>query len=104
MKKVFFTSNDVIQGRDCADLGEYGTFSAYYILIDPEHPETVRAVGTLETMPAHLKEPVTIPAATLDLDLDLEPFDVAKTLTAADLFNAPWRGWTCDDIPEGWEY
>lgn len=103
MKKVFFTSNDVIQGRDCADLGEYGTFSAYYILIDPEHPETVRAVGTLETMPTHLEEPVTIPA-TLDLDLDLEPFDVAETLTAADLFNAPWRGWGCEDIPEGWEY
>jgi len=114
MKKVFFTSNDVIQGRDCADLGEYGTFSAYYILIDPEHPETVRAVGTLETMPAHLKEPVTIPA-TLDIDLGpfyddptgqdlLPPPEVVEEMTAADLFNAPWRGWTCDDIPEGWEY
>lgn len=112
--KVFFTSDDVIGGRHIADLGKFGTFSADHVLIDPEHLETVRAVGTLETMPAHLKEPVTIPA-TLDIDLGpfyddptgqdlLPPPEVVEEMTAAYLFSAPWRGWTCDDIPENWIY
>jgi len=117
--KVFFTSDDVIGGRHIADLGKFGTFSADHVLIDPEHLETVRAVGTLETMPAHLDEPVTIPAT---LDIDLHPFwddpdtkdptaqptfppsDVVETLGAADFFLAPWLGWGCEDIPEDWKY
>jgi hypothetical protein len=119
MKKLLFADDDVIAGRHIADLGEYGTFSADHILVTPELPVVVRAVGTLETMPAHLEEPVVIPA-TLDLDLgpfwddpeneDLcaqptyPPADVVETLTAADFFQAPWRGWGCEDIPEEWKY
>ena len=99
MMKKTFTSNDVVQGRDWADLGEYGDFRADYVVVNPARQ--VQAVGTLYTMPTHMGEPVAIPA-TLDLHLalDLDP----TGMTAADLFNAPWLGWTCDDIPEGWEY
>jgi hypothetical protein len=99
MMKKTFTSNDVVQGRDWADLGEYGDFRADYVVVNPARQ--VQAVGTLYTMPTHMGEPVAIPA-TLDLhlDLDLDP----TGMTAADLFNAPWLGWTCDDIPAGWKY
>jgi hypothetical protein len=97
-----FTSDDVIAGRHLADLGEYGEFRADYILIDPERPAHIQAVGTLVTMPDHMEEPVTIPAS---LDIDLEsPADVVGMAAASDLFNAPWRGWTCDDIPASWKY
>ena len=102
MVKKTFTSNDIIQGRDWADLGEYGDFRADYVVVNPVDM-TVQAVGTLYTMPAHLEEPVTIPATLdlyLDLDLDLDP----TGMTAADLFNAPWESWTTSDIPEGWKY
>lgn len=118
-RKLPFTSDDVIQGRDLADLGEYGGFRADYILVDPARPDQIQAVGTLETLPDHLEEPVNIPAT---LDVDLGPFwddpdaqdpyaqpifpppEVVETLGAVDFFNAPWRGWTCDDIPADWKF
>ena len=100
MVKKTFTSNDIIQGRDWADLGENGDFRADYVVVNPVDM-TVQAVGTLVTMPRHLDEPVAIPATLdLDLDLDLDP----TAMAASDLFTAPWRGWTCDDIPAGWKY
>ena len=99
MMKKTFTSDDVIAGRHLADLGEYGDFSADYVVVNPARQ--VQAVGTLVTMPRHLDEPVAIPATwDLHLDLDLDP----TGMTAADLFNAPWLGWTCDDIPADWKY
>ena len=99
MMKKTFTSDDIVAGRHLADLGEYGVFSADYVIVNPARQ--VQAVGTLVTMPTHMGEPVAIPA-TLDLylDLDLDPLAMA----ASDLFTAPWESWTCDDIPEGWEY
>jgi hypothetical protein len=100
MMKKTFTNDDVIAGRHLADLGEYGDFSADYVVVNPVHM-TVHAVGTLVTMPRHLDEPVAIPAS---IDIYLEsPADVVG-MTASDLFSAPWESWTCDDIPEGWEY
>lgn len=102
MMKKTFTSDDVIAGRHLADLGECGDFSADYVVVNPVDM-TVQAVGTLVTMPRHLDEPVAIPA-TLDLDLDLDPDLEPTAMAASDLFTAPWRGWTCDDIPAGWKY
>ena len=101
MMKVFFTSDDVIAGRHLADLGEYGDFRADHILVDPERPDQIQAVGTLMTMPTHMEEPVTIPA-TLDIDLE-SPADVVG-MAASDLFNAPWESWTTSDIPAEWKY
>ena len=101
MVKKTFTSDDIVAGRHLADLGEYGDFRADYIIVSPARQ--VQAVGTLYTMPAHMDEPVAIPATLdlhLDLDLDLDPL----AMTASDLFTAPWLGWTCDDIPAEWKY
>jgi len=120
MKKEF-DSQEIIQNRHKADLGGYGDFRAEYIEVDPESPETIFAVGSLFTLPKHLEEIVEI-QATLEIDLerfwqpepeeitesypepDWPPAEVVEKMDASVLFNAPWRSWHTEDIPEDWEY
>ena len=115
MERKVFRSDEIIRKRNHADLGAYGDFYAHYIIVDPENPVFIKAVGFLRTQPCHLEEAIVIDAELdielspfwadeTDKDLDWPPPDVVMRMSASELFQAPWFAWQSEQIPEHWEY
>lgn len=116
MDRKVFSSDEIVKKRNYADLAEYGDFVARYIIVDPENPVFIKAVGSLYTQPNHLPEAIEIENAELEIelspfwapddetDLDWPPPDVVRKMSASELFQAPWFAWQSEQIPEHWEY
>ena len=105
---VGFTHEEIVRGRNKADLLEYGDFIAGTIEIDFESPYWIEVHGELSTQPRHLDEPVDLDV-TLEIYLDWggqeppSPEELAEW-SAADIFNSAWDGWHTFDIPAEWKY
>lgn len=117
MEKVIlkFNSQDIIEGKNHADLGIYGDFYATKIEFDRENPYFVHMYGTLKTCPKHMEyqgdvlvgEIAVIDDAEITAEisslLDYSEEEI-QDLTAAEIFNLGWDNWYTRSIPPEWDY
>ncbi len=104
MMKKEFTGEDIIHGRNFADLDKFGEFRADYLEIDPENPRTARVWGSFILSPRHVDGGAVIKGVIeIALGNSLIGMNVFG-MSAGEIFTTPWKWWHSFNIQEDWEF